>query len=111
GDVEVCAPVLVNGASMTGTGNLPKFGEEAFRVEGRDLWLIPTSEVPVTNLHREEMLDGSVLPLNYVCYSACFRSEAGAAGQDTRGYIRMHQFSQVELVKLVQPDRSLEALE
>jgi len=111
GYTEVFAPLLVNSASMTGTGNLPKFGEEAFRVEGRDLWLIPTSEVPVTNLHREEMLDGSVLPLDYVCYSACFRSEAGAAGQDTRGYIRMHQFSKVELVKLVQPDRSLQALE
>ena len=111
GYTEVFAPLLVNSASMTGTGNLPKFGEEAFRVEGRDLWLIPTSEVPVTNLHREEMLDGSVLPLSYVCYSPCFRSEAGAAGQDTRGYIRMHQFSKVELVKLVQPDRSLRALE
>ncbi|HKA12379.1 MAG TPA: serine--tRNA ligase [Candidatus Dormibacteraeota bacterium] len=111
GYTEVFAPLLVNSASMTGTGNLPKFGEEAFRIEGRDLWLIPTSEVPVTNLHREEMLDGSVLPLSYVCYSPCFRSEAGAAGQDTRGYIRMHQFSKVELVKLVQPDRSLQALE
>ena len=111
GYTEVFAPLLVNSASMTGTGNLPKFGEDAFRVEGRDLWLIPTSEVPVTNLHREEMLDGSVLPLSYVCYSPCFRSEAGAAGQDTRGYIRMHQFSKVELVKLVKPDRSLQALE
>ena len=111
GYTEVFAPLLVNSASMTGTAQLPKFGEDSFRVEGRDLWLIPTSEVPVTNLHREEMLDGSVLPLSYVCYSPCFRSEAGAAGQDTRGYIRMHQFSKVELVKLVQPDRSLQALE
>jgi seryl-tRNA synthetase len=111
GYTEIYAPFLVNSASMIGTAQLPKFGEEAFRVEGRDLWLIPTAEVPVTNLHREEMLDGSVLPLSYVCYSPCFRSEAGAAGQDTRGYVRMHQFSKVELVKLVQPDRSLGALE
>jgi seryl-tRNA synthetase len=111
GYTEVYAPFLVNSASMTGTAQLPKFGEDAFRVEGRDLWLIPTSEVPLTNLHREEMLDGSLLPVSYVCYSPCFRSEAGAAGKDTRGYIRMHQFSKVELVKLVHPDRSMQALE
>src|SRR5215471_11904807 len=111
GYTEVYSPFLVNSAAMTGTSQLPKFSEDSFRVEGRDLWLIPTAEVPVTNLHREEMLDGSVLPLSYVCYSPCFRSEAGAAGQDTRGYIRMHQFSKVELVKLVQPDGSLQALE
>jgi seryl-tRNA synthetase len=111
GYTEVYAPFLVNSSSMTGTAQLPKFGDDAFRVEGRDLWLIPTAEVPVTNLHREEMLDGSLLPLSYVSYSPCFRSEAGAAGQDTRGYVRMHQFSKVELVKLVHPDRSLQALE
>jgi seryl-tRNA synthetase len=111
GYTEVYAPFLVNSASMTGTANLPKFGDDAFRIEGRDLWLIPTAEVPVTNLHREEMLDGARLPLNYVAYSPCFRSEAGAAGQDTRGYIRMHQFSKVELVKLVRPECSLQALE
>ena len=111
GYTEVYSPFLVNSAAMTGTAQLPKFGDDAFRVEGRDLWLIPTAEVPVTNLHRDEMLDGSVLPLSYVCYSPCFRSEAGAAGQDTRGYIRMHQFSKVELVKLVQPGGSLQALE
>jgi seryl-tRNA synthetase len=111
GYTEVHAPFLVNSASMTGTAQLPKFGEDAFRVEGRDLWLIPTAEVPLTNLHREEMLDSSQLPLSYVGYSPCFRSEAGAAGQDTRGYVRMHQFSKVELVKLVHPDRSLPALE
>ena len=111
GYTEVYAPFLVNSAAMTGTAQLPKFGDDAFRIEGRDLWLIPTAEVPVTNLHREEMLDGSQLPLSYVGYSPCFRSEAGAAGQDTRGYIRMHQFSKVELVKLVHPDRSLQALE
>lgn len=111
GYTEVYAPFLVNSASMTGTGQLPKFGEDAFRVEGRDLWLIPTAEVPVTNMHREEMLEGSQLPLHYVGYSPCFRSEAGSAGQDTRGYIRLHQFSKVELVQLVHPDGSLQALE
>ena len=111
GYTELFPPVLVNSASMTGTANLPKFGDEAFKLEGRDLWLIPTAEVPVTNYHREEMLEGAQLPLNYVAYSPCFRSEAGAAGKDTRGYIRLHQFSKVELVKLVQPDRSLQALE
>ncbi len=111
GYTEVYAPFLVNSAAMTGTAQLPKFGEDAFRVEGRDLWLIPTAEVPVTNLHREEMLEGAQLPLSYVGYSPCFRSEAGAAGKDTRGYVRMHQFSKVELVKLVHPDRSLQALE
>lgn len=113
GYTEVYAPFLVNSSSMVGTAQLPKFAEDAFRVEGRDLWLIPTAEVPVTNLHREEVLDGSRLPLDYVCYSPCFRSEAGAAGKDTRGYVRMHQFSKVELVRLVEDDleRSLEALE
>ena len=108
---EVYAPFLVNSASMIGTANLPKFAEDAFRIEDRDLWLIPTAEVPVTNMHRQEILERSQLPLNYVAYSPCFRSEAGAAGKDTRGYIRMHQFSKVELVKLVEPEESLEALE
>ncbi|MBJ7601699.1 MAG: serine--tRNA ligase [Candidatus Dormibacteraeota bacterium] len=111
GYTEVLAPFLVNTAAMFGTGQLPKFGDDAFRVQGRDLWLIPTAEVPVTNLHREEMLDAAQLPLNYVAYSPCFRSEAGSAGKDTRGYIRLHQFSKVELVKLVEPDASLGALE
>jgi seryl-tRNA synthetase len=111
GYTEVYAPFLVNSASMTGTAQLPKFGEDAFRVEGRDLWLIPTAEVPVTNLHREEILDGAEVPRNYVAYSPCFRSEAGSAGKDTRGYIRLHQFSKVELVKLVEPEKSLAALE
>jgi seryl-tRNA synthetase len=111
GYTEVFAPLLVNSASMVGTAQLPKFGEDAFRVEGRDLWLIPTAEVPVTNFHRQEILDGGRLPLNYVCYSPCFRSEAGAAGKDTRGFIRMHQFSKVELVKLAEPEKSLDALE
>lgn len=111
GYMEVYAPFLVNSDSMTGTANLPKFGEDSFRVEGRDLWLIPTAEVPLTNLHREEILEGDRLPLNYVAYSPCFRSEAGAGGKDTRGYVRLHQFSKVELVKLVRPECSLEALE
>jgi seryl-tRNA synthetase len=111
GYTEVYAPFLVNSASMTGTAQLPKFGEDAFRVEGRDLWLIPTAEVPVTNLHREEILDAAEVPRNYVAYSPCFRSEAGSAGKDTRGYIRLHQFSKVELVKLVEPEKSLAALE
>jgi seryl-tRNA synthetase len=111
GYTEVYAPFLVNSASMTGTAQLPKFGEDAFRVEGRDLWLIPTAEVPVTNLHREEILEGAEVPRNYVAYSPCFRSEAGSAGKDTRGYIRLHQFSKVELVKLVEPEKSLAALE
>jgi seryl-tRNA synthetase len=111
GYTEIYAPLLVNSASMVGTAQLPKFAEDAFRVEGRDLWLIPTAEVPVTNFHRQEILDGSQLPRKYVCYSPCFRSEAGAAGKDTRGYIRMHQFSKVELVRLVEPENSLEALE
>jgi seryl-tRNA synthetase len=108
---EVYAPFLVNSASMIGTANLPKFAQDAFRIEYRDLWLIPTAEVPVTNMHRQEILERAQLPLNYVAYSPCFRSEAGAAGKDTRGYIRMHQFSKVELVKLVEPEESLEALE
>jgi seryl-tRNA synthetase len=111
GYTEVYSPLLVNSASMVGTAQLPKFAEDAFRVEDRDLWLIPTAEVPVTNMHREEMLDAARLPLRYVCYSPCFRSEAGAAGKDTRGYIRMHQFSKVELVRLVEPEGSLDALE
>ena len=108
---EVLAPFLVNSASMTGTAQLPKFSEDAFRVEGRDLWLIPTAEVPVTNLHRDEILDGAQLPLRYVAYSPCWRSEAGSAGKDTRGFIRLHQFSKVELVKVVAEGDSLAELE
>src|SRR3982074_3590106 len=111
GYTEVYAPLLVNSASMVGTAQLPKFAEDAFRVEGRDLWLIPTAEGPVPNFPRQEIREGSRLPLKYVCSSPCFRSEAGAAGKDTRGYIRMHQFSKVELVRLVEPEKSLDALE
>src|ERR1700716_3160475 len=96
---------------MTGTAQLPKFGEDAFRVEGRDLWLIPTAEVPVTNLHREEILDADVLPLKYVFYDPSWRTEAGAAGKDTRGFIRMHQFSKVELVKAPTAQTSREEFE
>jgi seryl-tRNA synthetase len=111
GYTEVQPPVLVNSASMTGTANLPKFGGDAFKVEGQDLWLIPTSEVPLTNLHREEILDADRLPLKYVAYSPCFRSEAGAAGKDTRGFIRLHQFSKVELVKVTSAETSMDEFE
>jgi seryl-tRNA synthetase len=111
GYTEVLPPVLVSSASMTGTANLPKFGADAFKVEGHDLWLIPTSEVPLTNFHREEILDGERLPLKYVAYSPCFRSEAGAAGKDTRGYVRLHQFSKVELVKVTTAETSMDEFE
>lgn len=108
---EVFPPFLVNADSMTGTGQLPKFAEDAFRVEGTDLYLIPTAEVPVTNLHREEILEVEQLPLYYCAYSACFRAEAGAHGRDTRGLIRQHQFNKVELVKFVRPEESMAELE
>jgi seryl-tRNA synthetase len=108
GYTEVLPPVLVNSASMVGTANLPKFGADAFKVEGHDLWLVPTSEVPLTNFHREEILDGERLPMKYVAYTPCFRSEAGAAGKDTRGFIRLHQFSKVELVKITTAETSME---
>ncbi|WP_144463399.1 serine--tRNA ligase [Siminovitchia fortis] len=108
---EMLPPYLVNRASMTGTGQLPKFAEDAFRIESEDFYLIPTAEVPVTNYHRDEILDGERLPLNYVAYSANFRSEAGSAGRDTRGLIRQHQFNKVELVKFVKPEDSYDELE
>ena len=111
GYTEILPPVLVNSDSMTGTAQLPKFADDAFRVEGRDLWLVPTAEVPVTNWHRDEILDGARLPIKYVAHTPCFRSEAGAAGKDTRGYIRLHQFQKVELVKLTTAETSLEELE
>src|SRR5260370_1045875 len=101
----------VTSASMTGTANLPKFGADAFKVEGQDLWLVPTSEVPLTNLHREEILDADRLPLKYTAYTPCFRSEAGAAGKDTRGFIRLHQFSKVEMVKVTAAETSMEEFE
>lgn len=111
GYTEMLPPYLVNRASLTGTGQLPKFEEDAFLVEKEDYFLIPTAEVPVTNYHRDEILSGEELPLNYVVYSACFRSEAGSAGRDTRGLIRQHQFNKVELVKFVKPEDSYEELE
>jgi seryl-tRNA synthetase len=111
GYVELWAPLLVNSASMVGTANLPKFADQLFKVEDRDLWLIPTAEVPVTNFHREEILEADQLPLKYVSYAPSWRTEAGAAGKDTRGFIRLHQFSKVELVKVTTPETSLEEFE
>jgi len=108
---EVLPPYMVNRASMTGTGQLPKFEEDAFKVADTDYFLIPTSEVPVTNLHRDEILSNEQLPIKYVAYSANFRSEAGSAGRDTRGLIRQHQFNKVELVKFVKPEDSYAELE
>jgi len=111
GYTEVLPPYMVNRASMTGTGQLPKFEEDAFRVANNDYFLIPTAEVPVTNMHRDEILTGDQLPISYCAYSACFRAEAGSAGRDQRGLIRQHQFNKVELVKFAHPDNSYEELE
>jgi len=111
GYTEVLPPFMVNSASMTGTGQLPKFAEDLFKVEGWDLYLIPTAEVPVTNIHRDEVLAEDELPLYYVAYTPCFRSEAGSYGKDTRGLIRQHQFNKVELVKLTRPEDSESELE
>lgn len=111
GYTEVFPPFMVNRASMTGTGQLPKFEEDAFRVESMDYFLIPTAEVPVTNMHRDEIMDGNTLPVRYCAYSACFRAEAGAAGRDVRGLIRQHQFNKVELVHFSRPEESYEQLE
>ena len=108
---EVFTPYLVNAKSMQGTGQLPKFEEEIFRLAQDDLYLIPTAEVSVTNLHREDTFDGAQLPLKYVCYSACFRREAGSYGKDTKGLIRNHQFNKVELVWFTQPERAFADLE
>ncbi|TFD96649.1 serine--tRNA ligase [Jeotgalibacillus salarius] len=111
GYTEMLPPYLVNRASMTGTGQLPKFEEDAFRIEKEDFFLVPTSEVPVTNFHRDEILKADELPKAYVAYSANFRSEAGSAGRDTRGLIRQHQFNKVELVRFAKPEESYETLE
>lgn len=111
GYTEVFPPYMVNRASMTGTGQLPKFEEDAFKITNDDYFLIPTAEVPVTNMHRDEILDGTKLPIKYCAYSACFRAEAGSAGRDTRGLIRQHQFNKVELVKFANPENSYEELE
>ncbi|WP_320667215.1 serine--tRNA ligase [Prochlorococcus sp. MIT 1307] len=106
---EVLPPVLVNTASLTGSGQLPKFAEESFRCSEDDLWLTPTAEVPVTSLHREEIIPSDQLPLRYVAYSPCFRREAGSYGRDTRGLIRLHQFNKVELYWFVHPEESKDA--
>lgn len=111
GYTEILPPFIANRASMTGTGQLPKFAEDMFKLEGLDYYLIPTAEVPVTNIHRDAILDGSQLPIKYCAYSACFRAEAGSAGRDTRGLIRQHQFNKVELVKFADPEHSYEELE
>ena len=111
GYTEIFPPLMVNRASMTGTGQLPKFEADLFRTLEEDLFLIPTAEVPITNMHREEILDGSELPLKYTACTACFRREAGSYGKDTRGLIRQHQFNKVELVKFTTPEDSYEELE
>lgn len=108
---EVLPPYMVNRDSMTGTGQLPKFEEDAFKVENNGYFLIPTAEVPVTNMYRNETLKGDELPIKHVAYSACFRAEAGSAGRDTRGLIRQHQFNKVELVKFCKPEQSYEELD
>lgn len=108
---EVLPPFMVNSKTMTGTGQLPKFAEDLFRIEDWDLWLIPTAEVPVTNIHSGETLNEQQLPLKYTAYTPCFRSEAGSYGKDTRGLIRQHQFEKVELVKFTTPESSNEELE
>ncbi len=108
---EVFPPFMANRASFTCTGQLPKFEEDMFKLEGLDCFLIPTAEVPVTNMHRDEIIDKDSLPINYTAYSACFRAEGGSAGRDTRGLIRQHQFNKVELVKFAHPDNSYEELE
>ena len=111
GYVEVLPPYMVHRNSMIGTGQLPKFEEDAFKIAGTDYFLIPTAEVPVTNMYREEILEGEKLPIFHCAYSACFRAEAGSAGRDTRGLIRQHQFNKVELVKFALPENSYEELE
>ncbi len=111
GYTEVFPPFMVNRDSMIGTGQLPKFEEDMYAVKGTDYYLVPTAEVPVTNLHRGEILDEKQLPIKYCAYTACFRGEAGSAGRDTRGLIRQHQFNKVELVKFTHPDNSFEELE
>lgn len=111
GYTEIFPPFMVNRDSMRGTGQLPKFEEDAFKVAGTDYFLIPTAEVPVTNMYKNTILDGSELPLKFCAYSACFRAEAGSAGRDTRGLIRQHQFNKVELVKFSDPEKSWDELE
>ncbi|MBQ9949958.1 MAG: serine--tRNA ligase [Clostridia bacterium] len=111
GYTEILPPYMVNRASMTGTGQLPKFEDDAFKVTDTDYFLIPTAEVPVTNMYRGDILTNEQLPMSFCAYSACFRAEAGSAGRDTRGLIRQHQFNKVELVKFVRPEDSYDELE
>ncbi len=111
GYTEIFPPLMVNSDSMRGTGQLPKFAADLFKVQDTDYWLIPTAEVPVTNIHRDEILDGAALPVLYTAYTPCFRSEAGSYGKDTRGMIRQHQFNKVEMVKFTRPEDSWEELE
>lgn len=108
---EMLPPVIVNRDSLTGTGQLPKFEEDVFKLVDTDYFMIPTAEVPVTNFFRDEIVDGDILPKGFAAYSACFRSEAGSAGRDTRGLIRQHQFNKVELVRFVKPEESYDELE
>ncbi|MGE5632356.1 MAG: serine--tRNA ligase [Caulobacteraceae bacterium] len=111
GYTEIFPPYMVHRRSMMGTGQLPKFEEDAFKVSNTEYFLVPTAEVPVTNMYREQILDGDLLPIKHTAYTACFRAEAGSAGRDTRGLIRQHQFNKVELVKFVNPENSYEELE
>lgn len=111
GYTEVLPPFMANSASLFGTGQLPKFAEDLFRIQGTDYWLIPTAEVPVTNLYRDETLDAARLPVSLCAYTPCFRSEAGSYGRDVRGIIRQHQFQKVELVKFAHPEQSYDELE
>jgi seryl-tRNA synthetase len=111
GYTEVLPPFLVNTPTMTATGQLPKFAEDLFKIDNWDLYLIPTAEVPVTNIHRDETLEEKELPIKYTAYTPCFRSEAGSHGRDTRGLIRQHQFEKVELVKFTTPETSMAELE
>ena len=111
GYTEVLPPFLVNSQSLYGTGQLPKFKEDLFKCEGHDLWLIPTAEVPVTNIFRDETLEGETLPVRLCAYTPCFRSEAGSYGRDVRGIIRQHQFQKVELVKFTRPEQSYDELD
>jgi seryl-tRNA synthetase len=111
GYTEVLTPFMVNQESMTGTGQLPKFKEDLFKIEGMEYYLIPTAEVPVTNIYREEILDEEMLPVHLVAFSPCFRAEAGSYGKDTRGLIRQHQFNKVEMVKFSKPENSYDELE
>lgn len=111
GYVEILPPQIVNSNSMIGTGQLPKFAEDMFKISNNGYYLVPTAEVPVTNLYRDEILNGKDLPISHCAFTACFRAEAGSAGRDTRGLIRQHQFNKVELVKFTKPENSYEELE